>query len=47
METISLIKLNVIPMNEDSKIVIGTLQIAEAPMYVKIKESFAPFLNKE
>ena len=29
------------------KIVIGILQIAEAPMYVKIIESFAPFLNKE
>jgi hypothetical protein len=34
-------------MNEDSKIVIGILQIAEAPMYVKMTESFASFLKKE
>ncbi len=46
METTSLMILNFIPIKDASKIVIGTLQIPEAPMYVKITESFAPFFKQ-
>lgn len=46
-ETHNLIRVNLIPKKEASNIVIGIRQVAEAPMYVKMTDNFAPLLCKE
>ncbi len=45
-ETSNRNSVNFIPRNDASKIIIGILQTAAAPTYVKTTLNFAPFLNK-